>query len=326
MKKKIVYISGNEIFNIDDIHAAFDEIRNALNLGQDTILFGVPVDKADSVSETQNSDIQPMELMPDLTPDITISESDAADIIKEDSLETAPETIQQDIKPVKENVVKKRGRPRKEPVAEVIEDTVETINESIEQPSDITPESDDENNEKVVPILSVLSTKEEDTPTEDTVLSETSIETIEIIPESDEIIAPSVQDTPDQEISTESDEEDSDDIGLEKLLSAMTPLQEDTSEKIDIKNVIPEPIEDDESVDTTLEQLATEFIENQDKIVSESKSGSRSKIGKLRNILPFKQSKRQDQGLGDLFGWAGVAANDEEFSVPGFFTNVASKK
>ena len=75
-----------------------------------------------------------------------------------------------------------------------------------------------------------------------------------------------------------------------------------------------------------MEQLATEFAENQDKIAAETKSSSRSKIGKLRNILPFKQSKHKDTGLGDLFGWAGIAANDEEFSVPGFFTSTAAKK
>ena len=37
--------------------------------------------------------------------------------------------------------------------------------------------------------------------------------------------------------------------------------------------------------------------------------------------------KREDPGImGDLFGWAGIAANDEEFTIPGFFTNAAAKK
>ena len=106
----------------------------------------------------------------------------------------------------------------------------------------------------------------------------------------------------------------------------MTPLDIVEDKKIE------EPVEEiqdedeDTSVDATLEQLATEFAETQDKIASENKSSSRSKIGKLRNILPFKQSKHKDTGLGDLFGWAGIAANDEDFSVPGFFTNAAGKK
>ena len=105
----------------------------------------------------------------------------------------------------------------------------------------------------------------------------------------------------------------------------MTPLQEDVLEK----NITPDASDESDSdndVDATLEQLATEFAETQDKIATETKSSGRSKIGKLRNILPFKQSKHKDQGLGDLFGWAGVAANDEDFSVPGFFTNASSKK
>ena len=108
----------------------------------------------------------------------------------------------------------------------------------------------------------------------------------------------------------------------------MTPLEEDILEEQPIEDIIEEHTKesDDDSVDATLEQLATEFIENQDKLASEAKSSTRSKIGKLRNILPFKQSKHKDNGLGDLFGWAGIAANDEDFSVPGFFTSAASKK
>ena len=114
---------------------------------------------------------------------------------------------------------------------------------------------------------------------------------------------------------------------MERLLSAMKPLEEDILEEQHIDDIAKEQdSESDSSFDATLEQLASEFIENQDKIAAEAKQTSRSKIGKLRNILPFKQSKHKDSGLGDLFGWAGIAANDEDFSVPGFFTSAASKK
>ena len=106
----------------------------------------------------------------------------------------------------------------------------------------------------------------------------------------------------------------------------MTPLQEDIMSDVPSDKIIQETESEDISVDATLEQLATEFAETQDKRQSETKSQSRSRIGKLRNILPFKQSKHKDQGMGDLLEWAGIAANDEDFSVPGFFTNVASKK
>ena len=146
-----------------------------------------------------------------------------------------------------------------------------------------------------------------------------------------EIVVTETEET--EDIITEIDEhpqtENEGEPDLEKLLSAMTPLQEDTLDEdiiaIDSDNSESEDNVSDD-VDATLEQLATEFAETQDKIAAETKSSGRSKIGKLRNILPFKQSKHKDQGLGDLFGWAGVAANDEDFSVPGFFTNASSKK
>ena len=154
---------------------------------------------------------------------------------------------------------------------------------------------------------------------------------IEIIPEisdekHDETIIESIDDD-ESVVDIKADEIDDDDTAdLEKLLSAMTPLDiADDKPIVEPVAEIEEPA-DDISVDATLEQLANEFAESQDKIAAENKSASRSKIGKLRNILPFKQSKHKDTGLGDLFGWAGVAANDEDFSVPGFFTNAAAKK
>ena len=149
-----------------------------------------------------------------------------------------------------------------------------------------------------------------------------SVEQIDIIPEiSDEKAEETEIVETEEEIKDEESEPD-----LEKLLSEMTPLAEDVRDEEPNEPVVEDSADEDISVDATLEQLATEFAQNQDKIASESKSNSRSKIGKLRNILPFKQSKHQDTGLGDLFGWAGAAANDEDFAIPGFFTNVASKK
>ena len=114
----------------------------------------------------------------------------------------------------------------------------------------------------------------------------------------------------------------------------MTPLREDviedTEDFIDDDNLSIEEAEDavaEDDTDATLEQLAAEFAENQDKIPAQPKIENHSKIGKLKNILPFKKAKRDDSGLmGDLFGWAGVAANDDDFAIPGFFTNAASKK
>ena len=336
MKTKIIYISGNEIFDMNDIRAAFEEVRNALNLDKNTVLFGVPVDfedaglipqQTDSVNKeqaTQEKNEKPCLQtenieQPVVETEITVEQETVVKepVDTEITQETTTET---------EQTVKKRGRPRKETVKEeIVIETPEQPEENIQEP--VNTENIVENNdeEKVVPILSVLSVNEEDEENTENTINQN--EEIDIIAEiSEEVIAhdeeqqnETLADNIDEK-TTDSDEED-----LEKLLSAMTPLQEDVLDKAPI---IDQPVSQSEdiSVDATLQQLASEFAENQDKIASSTKSSSRSKIGKLRNILPFKQSKHKDQGLGDLFGWAGVAANDEDFSVPGFFTNVASKK
>ncbi len=303
MKTKIIYISGNEVFDMNDIRAAFEEVRNALNLDKTTVLFGVPVDEDDAglMENKTVENIAPVEET--TTPEPVVDEiiEEEENITDEPIAEIVEDTVES-IEPIEKP--KKRGRPRKEtvvtePVDEIVEDTVET-----------------ENTEKVIPILSVLAGKEE--------VKETTQE-IEVIPE--------ISDTKDQEtIEIQTDEIPSDDLvdegeaDLEKLLSAMKPLAEDITESKDSVETVEEPIDENEdiSVDATLEQLATEFVENQDKITTENKSSSRSKIGKLRNILPFKQSKHKDQNFSDLFNWGGIAANDEDFSVPGFFT--AAKK
>ena len=321
MKTKIIYISGTEIFDMRDIRAAFEEVRTALNLDKTTVLFGVPVDAEDAGFATKTPDlaveqekIGPVEIAPEPVIETTIVE---------EITEITPiqETTDEKIESVaEEQPVKKRGRPRKE---DKIETVVEPVEEVIDEPAeDSTDEQPEETKETVVPILSVLSVKEEDIVPD--VVEEETESDIEIIPEiNDEIVEPVDEtETPENEIIEEDDA-----AKLERLLSAMKPLEEDILEEQHIDDIAKEPdSESDSSFDATLEQLASEFIENQDKIAAEAKQTSRSKIGKLRNILPFKQSKHKDSGLGDLFGWAGIAANDEDFSVPGFFTSAASKK
>lgn len=324
MKTKIIYISGNEVFNIAEIRAAFETVRDALNLSQDTVLFGVPVDSEDAGFATNTE--EKMDL-PETEQELEIAENPAFEV---ETIETITEIVPE-IKDateknesVAEQPIKKRGRPRKEEkIKAEIEPEDEAVLES-EEDIDETQESipveqiPDEPEEKVVPILSVLSGNDDEQ--EEIVAEDNAENDLEIIPEDSEIISEPIEDEIEAKGSVEDDEAD-----LEKLLSAMTPLEEDViDEQMPQETIEEEPV--DISVDATLEQLATEFAENQDKIASQSKSSARSKIGKLRNILPFKQSKHKDQGLGDLFGWAGYAANDEDFSVPGFFTSAASKK
>jgi len=307
MKTKIIYISGNEVFDMADVRAAFEEVRKALNLDKTTVLFGVPVDADDAglMTDKQPEPVTEEEIIiEDIPEPVEIQKEE--EIIAETPEEIVAEEPVIEEETIVEEAPKKRGRKRKEEI--VAEEPVIEEKESTDT------------DEKIVPILSVLSTKSE--PAEEEVVVSQAVEEIEIIPEiseekNEEIVEGDV---------AEPEVQDDDEEDLEKLLSAMTPLAEDVLEDKETNEPVAEPVEEDVSVDATLEQLATEFAETQDKITSENKSSSRSKIGKLRNILPFKQSKHKDQGLGDLFGWAGVAANDEDFSVPGFFTNAASKK
>ena len=143
MKTKIIYISGNELFEMAQIRAAFDEVRNTLGLDQDTILFGVPVDSDDAIATATESDC--MTTVDDEN-EVLVDESVvAAEIISETPVEIVSEV----------NIT-----PKPEFVSDVIEE------ESVP-----TGEHIDDSDEKIVPIMSVLATSavvDEDVPeTED---------------------------------------------------------------------------------------------------------------------------------------------------------------
>ena len=331
MKTKIIYISGNEIFDMAEIRAAFDEVRDALGLDSDTILFGVPVDKDNAIESTVSTDIS-TELSAVSQFDTTTEES----IAKEE-----PEQEQETITTITDSQ------------QEVIIENPKTTETEVSEPVD---------EEKIIPILSILATAKEEKQTED--ILETpktdeseNIEDIENTPiKESEIIVQSVSITTEQDkinnneivpdavaeavVATTEPEDFSDIIDenapemptkktLEQLLESMKPLREDHGISTATTEYAPEdtaedmPVFDDpeDSEDATLAQLASEFAESADKIVATPKPENHGKIGKLKNILPFKKAKRDDSGLmGDLFGWAGIAANDEDFSIPGFFT------
>lgn len=358
MKTKIIYISGNEVFDMADIRAAFDEVRSTLGLGKDTVMFGVPVDSDDALATSKAADTNvvteattPQEEMPIETQ--TVIESTIVDDIEESTQKTTKEApaekivepevkAEPEIKNIKKSAAKKTRTRTKEKISEPAAE--------IEQPKNA-------DEEKIIPILSILAAKKEtieDEADNNTVIEPEVVE--EIPEESDEEEISEVHEIADINISEEFSPEDAqidethshaiadmitDDAPeapvektLEQLLESMTPLREDviedTEDFIDDDNLSIEEAEDavaEDDTDATLEQLAAEFAENQDKIPAQPKIENHSKIGKLKNILPFKKAKRDDSGLmGDLFGWAGVAANDDDFAIPGFFTNAASKK
>ena len=328
MKTKIIYISGNEVFDMADIRAAFEEVRSTLGLGSDTIMFGVPVDKDDALVSTDTVKTQNVET--NVVQETEIIEQEP--VIPEQETEILqPEVIE---KPTKKTTARKVRARSKEKT-----DVPET------QPA----EEKNEEDKKIIPILSILAAQK-DSSDSDEEIQDTKSDEPQSLPqfadEKEEVVS-------DIDISAEFDAPASDEISdqhtaiadmitdeapgapiektLEQLLESMTPLREDIveepiEEEIDSDEDIPVDTTVDDS-DATLEQLAAEFAENQDKIPDLPKNENHSKIGKLKNILPFKKAKRDETGLmGDLFGWAGIAANDDDFAIPGFFTNAASKK
>lgn len=320
MKTKIIYISGNEVFEMSEIRAAFDSVRAALGLDNDTILFGVPVDSDTALTGADNVDAPMVDVVEPVVVD---------DVV-------APESVESVAMPMVES------EPAIEPVVmaeQVIEPVIESVVESTPDP--------------VIPILSILSagdeTREPVTEPVATVVAEPVTEPVVnaiVEPEIDTADGAVISDISiDAELSTPVDSTDdvaepvsigdmiTDDAPvpqmektLEQLLESMTPLREDVQPIAEVDET-PIDIFETDDADATLAQLATEFADNQDKIPTAPKTSGAGKIGKLKNILPFKKAKRDDNGLmGDLFGWAGIAANDEDFSIPGFFTPAASKK
>lgn len=321
MKTKIIYISGNEVFEMAQIRAAFEEVRSALGLDNDTILFGVPVDQDNALADT--------------APEVPVTFQDTPVMLEpEEIIEETVEVV------------------ATEPVPEVAPDVATVIDEVTEEP--IIETSDEETmsaaeetepeSDTVIPILSILSTNDEeaqrDIATEPEIIEEEIAIVTEPAPEQQpetientDTLSVSIDDIVADEAPVETHEQT-----LEELLESMKPLGEDIiaePEQAIEEEVITDENDDfsismtDDATDTdaTLAQLANEFAQTQDKIPEAPKSSGNGKIGKLKNILPFKKAKRDDSGLmGDLFGWAGIAANDEDFSIPGFFTGAVGQK
>ena len=347
MNTKIIYISGSEVFEMADIRAAFDTVRTMLGLSPDTVLFGVPVDADSSVSANDAAPV--VDGAPVVAP-VADAAPEIPDDVQIDAEPMAPEM------PVVETVN--------------LVEPIESVESDVDpEPVDSVP-SVDEVPEKVIPILSVLSVNDvvvPETAPDDIEISEPEISDISTIvpdiPDTVQITPVSVAPVgPDDEIPAPVDAIDDITVApdvpeiseipeiptpamlneempaapvektLEHLLESTTPLREDLIP--DVPDVIPEPdidIFSDPDTDSTLAQLASEFVKKEDSITDSTPSQSHGKIEKLKQMLPLRpfsrKQNREDTGLmGDLFNWAGVAANDDDFSMPGFFTNAASKK
>ncbi len=306
MKKKIVYISGAEVFDVNDVRAAFDEVRIALKLDKDTILFGVPVDESEQLGVAESAPI--------VTDEVDEAENDVmdeSDVVIEEVEDEEPV----DNDDAKEDEPAEDEETQEEnPAEDVFVTGPQDEDTAPEETVDMTNDESDSEDAPVVPILSVLAAKTETVATP--------------APDADDTDAPvatSDDDNKDILDGIDDDMPTASEKTLEELLETMTPLREDADvprpKKKKSKEVKQEPVAAEiDEIDATLENLASEFAENQDKVATPKKSSERGKIGKLKNILPFKKMKRDDSGLmGDLFGWAGIAANDDDFTTPGFF-------
>lgn len=327
-----------------EIRAAFDEVRSALGLAKDTILFGVPVDADDALVNTtaiaQNTSVSAVSTT--IEPDVTVAKAEEKPVEN-----TTEEIIPTTVKKTRKRTVKEIA----EPVVEVATEpaVAETIIESepvIESVAVAATAEEPTEEEPIIPILSILasSVDDDEQPQDSVQEQEVVAEPQAPVVETEEIVADAIEETTEPIDDADAVQVSVGDIisneapvaekekTLEELLESMTPLREDVETPVADDTVEPEQDFDvvpdiDPDTDATLAQLANEFAAAQDKIVSIEKPESQGKIGKLKNILPFKKAKRDDSSLmGDLFGWAGIAANDEDFSIPGFFTTAASKK
>lgn len=281
MKTKIIYISGGEVFDAASVRAAMDNVRAALGLGTDTVLFGVPVD-ADDANICGDAVCADDLCTPAPAPEIPAVE------------QIAPEPIAAP--------APKRARKKKDASA-------------------------DKGSGASAPILSVIGA----------IQGETAIAADDAVVPNEDLSAQS----PIVDIREEIMFDDDDDApkSIEDIFEDLAPLAEDKvvdltkyDESADEQADVSPVSSAEGDFDATLSHLAVEFAENQlddqsaaakGGVATRSAEGAKGgRIGKLKNILPFKKKEnRESSVLGDLFGWAGVAANDDaaDFSMPDFF-------
>ena len=276
MKTKIIYISGGEIFEPEDVRAALAEVRKMMNMDADTVVFGVPVDSDDIGAAAPAVNISAAMHHDTNIPQQT---ADQAASVTETSAATKP----------------KRARKKKE---------------------DFVPEEqmdDAEAKPASAPILSVLGAVQSGKSEPETIAVDEEEEVTEIT----EITTTTTTISETITIETKTEKTPT----IEDIFAELEPLKEDKIVDFAPGGTNGAAAADDIEMDETLSKMAEEFASAQ-KDIPETPAARGSKIGKLKNILPFKKAKKEDPSIfGDLFGWAGIAANedDERFALPDFF-------
>ncbi|MCL2737814.1 MAG: hypothetical protein FWE17_03055 [Alphaproteobacteria bacterium] len=309
MKTKIIYISGGEVFSPAEIRAAFDEVRAALQIGKDTIMFGVSVDE--NILEVRDA-------APNVIEDKIIKFPAPA----EEAVEEKP-AVADKPKPKrkkKESVIPGREASPESEMTPEITPVPAPATQSLNRGGTQSAKTDGEG---VAPILSVIGAVSE--PDEDyrgQVSCAQGVEDIRSLRDAAPMesiedifngISPIAEDNR-VDITSTDENEDILEACIHPAKSSISPGPGESAPGEDIQ-----PLQADD--DAALYQLASEYVAAQDTLPAED-APKLGRINKLKNVLPFKKKEKAESSLlGDLFGWAGVAANDEAdgFSMPDFF-------
>ena len=157
-----------------------------------------------------------------------------------------------------------------------------------------------------------IPTSESRIPNPDDMLAEAADESVQSIEDIFKGIPPLAEDRPV-------------DLTAPPQAEEVAPEEDDADSTAPAADLSPVAAHDE---DTTLSKLAAEFVaahpasDSVRKGADDDVGAGKSKIGRLKNILPFKKKEKTESSVfGDLFGWAGVAANDDAdgFAMPDFF-------
>ncbi|MCL2017340.1 MAG: hypothetical protein FWG80_01010 [Alphaproteobacteria bacterium] len=331
MKTKIIYISGGEVFPPQQVRAAFDAVRGMLCLDSDTVIFGVPVD-CDDIG---------LSSIPDAHSHVVTDEKGLEkSAIDKESIVPAMEIPEASLienqiatKPVAEQTVTAppiRKRKKKEteeqalatPILSVLGSIQSAKEESVASIPDPTPVANPEPVKDKEVSGSALPGRVSDDFAVRSAPSDNYAQTPAVKTSHDDVK---------EEMLVEAVEEDVVQ-SIEDIFAGIPPLSEDKPIDLTTRDeaagedeYTDSPVVQHTGDDATLSKLAAEFIAVQDKdlgVAKELDTAKGGKIGRLKNILPFKKKERAEPSvLGDLFGWAGVAANDDtdSFAMPDFF-------
>jgi len=305
MKTKIIYISGGEVFPPHQVRAAFDAVRSMLGLDQDTVIFGVPVD-SDNVMDVADTNVAPIPSKVIEFPLAKEEEKAEPKRKKREVAEQAPppptpilsviDAVKPTEEPKEEIDVSSRGAALDANPEPVKEQGAEKVSEEKKS----RPPSPSQ-----VPDNFSARPKNFRDDTQDSMLVEaTDEDSVQSIEDIFAGIPPLTEDRP-RDLTTKSEAADEEE--------AATPAPKISESRYPMSG----------GDDATLSKLAAEFVASQSGAAAKSDEVAKGgKIGRLKNILPFKKKEKSEPSvLGDLFGWAGVAANDDSdnFAMPDFF-------